>query len=215
MDISPIEESLQKMAKAILEEFAGADAVTFTLMEHETITTVYQTDPDAKDVDGIQYSNGTGPCVDAMRGNMIVRTAPLEEEERWPEYASEAKSRGFTAVIAAPLTLAGVSIGALNLYSRSVREFDQAAEAPAQAYGTQASFAVEYAKLYEQSQVTVDQLEEALKSRAVIDQAMGILMERERINSQEAFDMLKTASQHGNVKLRDIARRLVEGRGGL
>lgn len=209
MDISPVQEAVEKLAKSILGEIQGADAVSITLMEHETISTTYSTDPACIEVDNVQYSNGTGPCIDAMRERKIKRTDPLEREERWPQYAQAALKEGFTAVLAAPLELSGISIGALNLYSRSVSPFPEDTESAALAYATQVSYAIDYAKLYEQASVTVEQLEEALKSRAVIDQAMGILMERESVGSSEAFEMLRTASQHSNVKLRDIARKIV------
>ncbi|MFP5297826.1 MAG: ANTAR domain-containing protein [Actinomycetota bacterium] len=212
MDISPVQEAVEKLARSVLGEVDGADAVSITLMEHETIETTYSTDPACVDVDHVQYSNGTGPCIDAMRTGRIKRTDALEDEERWPEYAQAALKEGFTAVLAAPLELSGVSVGALNLYSRSVGPFPETAESAAQAYAVQVSYAIDYAKMYEQAALTVDQLEEALKSRAVIDQAMGILMEREGVGSAEAFEMLRTASQHSNVKLREIARRIVEGK---
>ncbi len=209
MDISPVEESLTKIGDAVLKEFPGADAVSVTLMDHETIETAYSTDSDATAVDEVQYANGTGPCVDAMRGNFVVRTEDLAVEDRWPQYARAAQDKGFSAVLAAPLELESISIGALNIYSRSSGPFSEDLVPAARAYATQASFAVDYAKLYERAAVTVEQLEEALKSRAVIDQAIGILMEREKVGSREAFEMLRTASQHSNVKLRDIANRIV------
>lgn len=213
MDISPVEESLTKIGDAVLKEFPGADAVSITLMDHETLETTYSTDSDATAVDGVQYANGTGPCVDAMRGNVVVRTEDLAVEDRWPEYARAAQEKGFSAVLAAPLELQSISIGALNIYSRSSGPFSEELVPAARAYATQASFAVDYAKLYEEATVTIEQLEEALKSRAVIDQGIGILMEREKVGSREAFEMLRTASQHSNVKLRDIAKRIVEGNG--
>lgn len=212
VDTSPIDESLGKISGAVLDEFEGADAVTVTLMDGETITTTFSTDPAASEVDEVQYANGTGPCVDAMRANTVVRTEKLSEEDRWPEYAGTAMDKGFTAVLAAPLSLAGISIGALNIYSRTLPAFEQEAESSAKGYATQASFAIDYAKLYAEATVTIEQLEEALKSRAVIDQAIGVVIEREGISPKEAFEMLKTASQHANVKLREIARRLVEER---
>jgi transcriptional regulator with GAF, ATPase, and Fis domain len=213
MDISRVEESLTKIGDAVLKEFPGADAVSVTLMDQETLETTYSTDPDATAVDQVQYANGTGPCVDAMRGNVVVRTEDLAIEDRWPQYARAAREKGFSAVLAAPLQLQSISIGALNIYSRSAGPFPEDLAPAAGAYATQASFAIDYAKLYAEAAVTVEQLEEALKSRAIIDQAIGILMEREKVGSREAFEMLRTASQHSNVKLREIAIRIVEGNG--
>jgi GAF domain-containing protein len=214
VDISAVEESLSKIGDAALKEFPGADAISVTLMDHETIETTYSTDPDATSVDQVQYSNGTGPCVDAMRRNIVIRTEDLAEEDRWPEYAAAAKDKGFSAVLAAPLALRSISVGALNVYSRSSGPFSEDLVPAARAYATQASFAIDYARLYDEASVTIEQLEEALKSRAMIDQAIGVLIERESVGSREAFEMLRTASQHSNVKLREIARRIVEGDGG-
>lgn len=210
MDISPVQEAIEKLAKSLMGEVDGCDAVSITMMEGEVITTAFRTDHDCEEVDQVQYSNGTGPCIDAMRSNQVLKTEPLEDEDRWPEYAAAAKKHGFTAVLAAPLSLEGMAIGALNLYSRSIEPFPESSVSPAAAYAAQMSHAIDYAKLYERASITIEQLEEALKSRAVIDQAMGVLMEREGVASTEAFEMLRTASQHSNVKLRDIARRIVE-----
>lgn len=210
MDIAPVQEAVEKISKSVMDEIDGCDAVSITLMEGEIISTSFCTSADCEQVDQVQYANGTGPCIDSMRLMSIHATKPLSDEDRWPEYAKALREHGYSAVLAAPLELSGVAIGALNLYSRSVEPFPAESLGPAAAYATQIGYAIDYAKLYERAAITTAQLEEALKSRAVIDQAMGILMEREGVGSKQAFEMLRTASQHSNVKLREIARRIVD-----
>lgn len=105
------------------------------------------------------------------------------------------------------------SIGALNLYSKTERAFDERATAVGEIFARQASIALHNAHTYAAAREPSEQLNDALQSRDVIGQAKGILMEREGVTDQAALDMLKSASQNANVKLREIAERVVREKG--
>ena len=103
-------------------------------------------------------------------------------------------------------------LGALNLYSRRVDAFDESDMATALLFSTHAAIALSHAQTRAGDVELTRQLREAIESRDVIGQAKGILMERERVDADAAFDMLRRASQRLNVKLRDVAGRVVHAR---
>jgi GAF domain-containing protein len=113
-------------------------------------------------------------------------------------------------VLSVPLTVRGAGVGAINLYSRSSGAFDANSAATAVLLAKQAAVALTSAHAFASAQATVDQLRQALISRAVIDQALGILMARERCSADRAFSMLREMSQHRNVRLRLIAQEVVD-----
>ncbi|HEY7874874.1 MAG TPA: GAF and ANTAR domain-containing protein [Actinomycetota bacterium] len=108
-----------------------------------------------------------------------------------------------------PLHING-SVGALNLYSTEEHGFDEASRAIGEIFARQATIALRNASTYLAARMLAEQLNEALESRDLIGRAKGILMEREGVTDDEAFHMLRVISQNTNVKLRDIAQRVVE-----
>jgi transcriptional regulator with GAF, ATPase, and Fis domain len=155
-------------------------------------------------VDAIQYEVGEGPCLDAIREHEVFRTGDLGRERRWPRFSARAqKETGVTSMVCFRLFVEGDTLGALNLYSKVTDAFDDRATAVGSVFAAHAAVALSTA-LHD------EQMEEALESRDVIGQAKGILMAREHVNADEAFDMLRRASQRVNVKLRDIARQIAD-----
>jgi AmiR/NasT family two-component response regulator len=104
----------------------------------------------------------------------------------------------------------GESEGSLNLYCSTTDGFDAHDQENAQMFADQAAVALHNTLLYVKSVKLAEQLQEALGSRAIIDQAKGVLMERERVGADEAFAMLRDASQRLNIKVRDIAQKIVD-----
>lgn len=102
------------------------------------------------------------------------------------------------------------TIGALNCYSQSIGSFGDKEVRVASLFATQAAVALANAQVYATSRALTENLTEALESREMIGRAIGILMEQQRIDDRDAFETLKKASQHSNVKLRHIAAQVVE-----
>lgn len=156
----------------------------------------------AATIDDLQNQTGQGPCLDAAFEEQAVRVTDLSSEQRWPEFSRRANAAGAASLLAVQLFVDGDNLGALNLYARKPDAFDDESEHIGLLFAAHAAMA--YAAARRESS-----LQRAVSSRELIGQAQGILMERHKISSNRAFAMLVGASQHANIKLRDVADRLV------
>ena len=208
------DESLQETLDGIVElarrTVPGCDNASVTMVVQGSPTTTAATDRVVLEVDLLQYKANEGPCLDAYRQRHAVRVDFLVEPERYVHLAPGAVEAGVASVLSSPLEVRGEAIGALNLYSTGDGGFTPKSEEIALLLAGQAAVVIANAQVYENSRNLVSQLEEALESRDVIGQAKGILMAAERVGAEQAFDMLRRASQRQNRKLRDIARDLVD-----
>ncbi|WP_217142250.1 GAF and ANTAR domain-containing protein [Streptomyces sp. AC627_RSS907] len=155
-----------------------------------------------------QYENGSGPCVDAAETGSTQYAPDLATETRWPAYTRYALATGVRRVLALPLPVEGGAGAALNLYGLEPGAPDETHEA-ARRFAERAADVVNEALRVERQQASAADVRTALLSRSVIDQAVGILMARERIDARRALERLRRASQHTNVKLRDLCDELV------
>lgn len=190
----------------------GADAVSISLVDKNgKVGTAFSWNPKtAGAVDGVQYEIGTGPCLQAITDGETQVVSSMLKESRWPEFANRALYAGVQSVIAYPLKSKEASFGALNFYSSSEEAFGDDAIALGSRFAARAAAQLLDATRYEAASELASQLQQALESRAEIDQAKGILMERHKITADEAFERLKLISQRTSVKVRDLARRIVE-----
>lgn len=172
------------------------------------VGTVASSDEFARMLDEAQYSTGAGPCLTAMREGRTVDVVDADLGQ-WPAWRDFAVARGLRKALSTPLRAVDDVVGALNLYSRDEARFTAADRAAAASFAAQAGGAVAVAARLAQQAELVGHLEAALSSRAVIDQAKGILMAQQCCSAQQAFDLLRMASQHRNVKLRDVAQQIV------
>lgn len=180
-----------------------------TLRRAHRATTVTSSDDRAARVDEVQYDRGEGPCLTSLDTGEIVSVVDLLEDDRWDEYRGPALAHGVRASLSLPLGNDGDVIGALNIYASRAHAFDADDQRRAAQFATEASRALTLAlRIAERTEMSA-QLQEALASRAVIDQALGIIMAQRRCTADEAFDTLRTVSQNSNVKVRDVAARLV------
>jgi GAF domain-containing protein len=187
----------------------GCDFAGLFLIDGDTVTTPVHTDPIVVEIDALQHSNGEGPCLDAIAYRLIFYADDLERDLRWLHFAPQASKAGIRSVLALPLS-ADPHVGALNLYARYPLAFGVVDRAKAAILVSMASAALSAAYSHEDEERRAENLHVALASRETIGEAIGILMERERITANQAFDVLRRASQHLNVKLREVAENLVE-----
>lgn len=171
--------------------------------------TVACSDPLAARVDEMQYEFDDGPCLHAMRDGRTVRIEDTAEKAHWPEFEARAASHGIRSCLALPLNADGRPVGALNLYAREASAFGTAEARLAENFAEDASGALSLAIRLASHAALIEQLRSSLASRGVIDQALGIIMAREHCTQDRAFAILRSASQNGNVKLRDIASAVV------
>jgi GAF domain-containing protein len=189
----------------------GDPETSVLLLVKDVPTTVVHTGQLALELDERQYETGHGPCLQAARTGKKVEITDTRTDERWRDYTRRAAARGNLSSLSVPLVIddaEGVS-GALNIYARSVNAFDEESRAAADRFAPYAAVAAGNMYAYQGARSMADNLQAALESRAVIDQAKGVLMERYKLTADQAFQLLAQASMHANRKVRDIADDLV------
>jgi GAF domain-containing protein len=183
--------------------------VSVTLVERGKPSTIASTGALATDLDERQYERGYGPCLDSIDGGEPLMVRDMDADQRWADWSRSASSAGAGSSLSVPVPLQREVSAALNIYSTDHDAFDQNALELASTFAAYAGVALANMHLYEaQGQVAV-QLQAAMHSRAVIEQAKGILIGARRCTAQEAFDILVRLSQDTNRKLRDVAEVLV------
>ncbi len=161
-------------------------------------------------MDEIQYLGGRGPCLQSMNTSVRVDVPDMTREHRWGDYRVHALANGIRSVVSLPLAVDGYTVGALNLFGTEVRAFGEQDVARAQAFTDQAATALTLLLRHARHLTLDDQLRDALATRAVIDQALGVLMRSQQIGAGEAFEILRRASQASNRKVTVIAAEIVE-----
>jgi GAF domain-containing protein len=208
-------ETLHRIAEVTREAIPAAAIVGMTMLgEDEQPTTGVYTDEDSPEIDAAQYREGKGPCLDAWRENRVFRVARVEQcAGRYPAFASACLDHGVLSTLSLPMVNGEVAIGAMNLYARVPEGFDDDDEAVGLDLAGAAASVLGNVSAYWTAFELSNQLSEAMDTRAVIEQAKGMLMARSPgLSAEGAFDLLRKASQRENVKLRDLARRIVERR---
>lgn len=171
--------------------------------------TVACSDEVARKADEAQYESDEGPCLTAMRSAKLIRIDDTAADPRWRHFTARAGSLGIRSCLALPLQVGGESLGALNLYGKSVAAFGSAETRQAEIFVDQASVSFALClRLSRYSRLNA-QLRASMESRAIIDQAIGIVMSRDRCTAEQALAAMRGASQRSNVKLRDIATVVV------
>jgi GAF domain-containing protein len=201
--------ALQRNVEQLTDAVPGADMASVTVLRGDAGETVASSSERVWSIDEDQYAAKTGPCLEAARTGLVVRTGVEEAGERWPQFASSARAAGVKSYLSCPLLIDERFAGSLNLYSEDPHGFADFDEALLRLYSAGACAAIENARRYEAARNTASQLGNALDSRAVIDQAVGVLMARGGMTADQAFGELSRQSQNTNVKLREIAAQLI------
>ena len=203
-----VEGTLQRIVHLAASSVEGCHAAGVFVIEGSVASTAAASDPCAVKLDQLQLDAGEGPCLDAAASGSSFYALDLLDDDRWRVFGPRAVDAGIRSILAYALT--GDRLSALNLYGQLPAAFGATDRAQGQLFATLATLALDAAERIAAGEKHAGQLSEALKTREVIGQAQGILMERERITADQAFDVLRRASQRLNVKLRDVARTLVD-----
>ena len=210
----PLEDVLTEVVTIASGGIPGAESTSITLIRGEQPFTAAHAGDMALAADEMQYQHGYGPCMDAGRGGVVLRVDDMTTETRWPDYAAKVADYGVRSSLSVPLPFQGSSIGALNVYSSEVGAFTSEEALTA---GVEVAEAVAVAIVNADAHARmVDQAHNmrlAMESRAVIEQAKGVLMAQRRLDAEAAFEVLREASQRYNRKLRDIAAGIVRSAG--
>jgi GAF domain-containing protein len=222
-NLTDLHESLARVVHAdreladVLTEITGIarrampsiEAASVTLIRGEKPFTAAFDGQMALDADELQYERGHGPCVDAGRAGQMLLIDDMRNEQRWPDYAQHAAAHGVLSSLSVPLPFQGATIGALNTYAGRPQFLDDNDVEIAEEVAAWVGVAVGNAEAAARTMEDPNHLRTAMMSRAVIEQAKGILMERHKIKEDEAYTILTHASQRTNTKLRDVADKLV------
>lgn len=203
-------EILEAVCAEAVRAVPGADMASITAIRDGEPETAASTDDRAVDIDRVQYAAGEGPCLRAAETGEIVRLPLATAGAVWPEFTAYARRLGVGSYLAAPLRVDGTLSGALNLFGYGDHGFAETDSRLLELYTTIVSFGLRTTRRYQQARKRAAELETAMNSRAVIEQAKGILMAVHRISADDAMKRLITQSQQTNVKLREIAARFVE-----
>lgn len=202
---------------SLLEQIAvlAADTVDadtgggITVVREGKPTTVAASDERTTSLDEIQYGKGDGPCLHAARTREVVSVEDTRADTRWRDYHAQAAEQGLRSSLSLPLQLGGNAAGALNLYAFEVHTFDDAERVVLSQFCDETSRAVSLALHYDEVTRENDHLHAAMATRRLIDQALGLIMAQNRCSSDEAFAILRRASQNRNVKINYLAAEMI------
>ncbi|WAL66893.1 GAF and ANTAR domain-containing protein [Amycolatopsis cynarae] len=200
---------LRQVCAQVTRAVPGVEEATVTLLADGVPQTAAATRKALLDVDNEQYRTGDGPCLEAAKTGEIVRVAVGEARDRWPAFARVAEDAGVMSFLSAPLRVNAGNSGAINCYSTRPGGFADLDARLLNLYTVTVSAACRSHLRYLEARALAEGLRSALDSRAVIEQAKGILMAARGLTADEAFTVLVRQSQRENLKLRTVAERFV------
>ncbi|MFV8183957.1 MULTISPECIES: GAF and ANTAR domain-containing protein [unclassified Streptomyces] len=202
-----VDATLERITGSAVELVEGCDAAGILMLHDKKVRTLAPTDRLVIDSDRLQEQLGEGPCFDAARtkdGERVFRIPDFTREQpRWPDYAPRAQRLGVGSMMGFLLYTEDEELGALNIYSRRPGAFTEAGELAGWLLASHAAVSFSSAR-------THAQMEQALGTRHMIGEAMGILMGSHDLTEDGAFDVLRRYSQERNIKLREVARLICE-----
>ncbi|OMQ16206.1 hypothetical protein A7K94_0204175 [Modestobacter sp. VKM Ac-2676] len=204
-----LESVLQKVTDLAAGVLPGEPVISVTIVTADRPSTVAASGELARTLDEAQYANSAGPCLEAATTGRPVEVADMGAEPRWAPFPRLAAEQGCRSLLSYPLPPQELISGGLNVYARSHRPLDERTLALAGRFAAYAVVPVSNMYLYESAVARAEHLRAALDSRAVIDQAKGILMERLKLTADQAFSALAQVSMDTNTKVRDIAERFI------
>jgi hypothetical protein len=212
--ISVAEHSLESVLRRVTalsaEVLPGEPVVSVTIVDGPRPATAAASGPVALTLDELQYALGSGPCLTAATTGHRTEIVDTGRPARWPEFAAGAATQGCGSVLSFPLPGQERLSGALNLYAAGFTVSEPRLHDAVVRLADSAVVPVSNAYLYTAAVQRAANLQTALDSRAVIDQAKGILMERFRLTADQAFQALTRVSMETNTKVRDVAERFVD-----
>lgn len=206
------DETMQRVAKLAVEAIDGAEecCISLGIRDDKDLKPLSATDEIGYKIDDLQREMGEGPCLSSIEDRATFRIPVMSEDSTWPKFSRRAADEtGIKSMVSYVLRLSDTETGAMNLLSRQDHGFSDEDIDTGVLFA--ALVAIALADALDEREVA--QLKEGMKTREVIGQAIGILMAARRVSAEEAFEILKNVSQTSNVKLREIAARLVEKSG--
>jgi hypothetical protein len=206
-----VEDFLQRVVDDASRHIAPRTSCTLTMLRQNSFVTVASTDERATAADEVEYEVDSGPCVEAARDGVESVITDLRTDNRWPQWREASLRLGFLSGAALPGdTGDGGAQISLDLYGHEVDTFGEPEMRRARVYVEEVARALRLSLLLAQQAALAQDLETAMLSRSTIDQALGVIMGQNRTTRDEAFEILRAASQSRNVKLREVAALIIQ-----
>ena len=209
LDESDLQAVLGRVAELAKQTLAGTADASVTLIDSDRAYTAAFTGQLALDLDETQYQHSYGPCLLVAQSSGTVTIPDMAAETRWPYFARRALAAGVRSSLSVALPLQEAVVGALNIYATQPAAFDQDAIELARTFAGYAAVAIANARLYQITATLAENMRRAMETRAVIEQAKGIIVAQQHCTPEHAFDLLTRLSQTTHRKLRDCAADLV------
>jgi transcriptional regulator with GAF, ATPase, and Fis domain len=208
--ITELSEYLDRVVHAVRRFVDGCDEVGVTILSNDRPHTAAYSTVHTLEIDAVQYALDEGPCLDAARTREEQRVDDLcSDDGRWPTFARATRQDGMRSLFAVPLVSGGQCVGALNLYAWEPHAFDGFDAALVRLAARRCADAVVAVTQLDGMRRLAGQLEQAMASRAAIEQAKGIVMALRGIPEHEAFEVLRKTSQDRNIKVRVVAEQVI------
>src|SRR3954451_17667753 len=208
-DERDLRDILHEIAELAIRRVPGAEDCSVTLTSGSSGYSPASVGNLARRLDENQFNLGQGPCLDAGSSGEMLVIADVDEDDRWPAYLSLATVIGLGSSVSVPLPLQEEYLGALNFYSRSPNVFDADSLHLIQRLAAHVAAVMSRTRLSESVPEAAEQLQESMHTRAVIEQAKGILMAARQCPSQDAFEHLRRIAEHEQRRLVDVASSIV------
>jgi GAF domain-containing protein len=207
-DIQEVSQQLSEHVAAALDARGAGVSVADKSEELRFLTATSQT---IVAIEEVQEKYQEGPCVEAFSSQEPKAISDLEDETEWEPYRARAKEIGLRSVVGYPLSYDGRRLGALNLYDDKPREWTEEELEDIGVFSDMATaYLIRESQLAETTRIA-EQLQNALSSRVVIEQAKGVLSVKHQITVDEAFDRLRKHARSKNLSLRNLAQEAVDG----
>jgi GAF domain-containing protein len=207
------DQALRRLTEQAIELIPGGTAAAMTIAMTQGALSFAASDPRLDELHRLQFDDcGEGPVVDTLRYNEPRRIDDTATERRWPEFCRGASEAGFRSLLTLPLRTDRQPAGAIALYGQEQDVFRGTTHDIALLFAAQGGAAMRNASLYQACRRMVDNLHAGLESRAVIEQAKGILHAELGVSPAEAFRLLSRYSQNTNQRVRKVATDLLQGR---
>jgi GAF domain-containing protein len=205
-----LDDLLGDVADLASAAIPDADGASVACLRDGRVFTFVATDEKVRAADEAQYGVEDGPCVEAAHDGEIHLSQHLADDARWPTLAAAAGAQGLGSLLAVPIANTDRPLGSLNLYARRPDAFGDLDKRTAVGFAQYAGYAIHSARERDEARRLAEQLAAAMHSHAVIDQAIGVLVVREGITPEGAMELMRAASQRANVKVREIAVRIMQ-----
>lgn len=205
---------LNEVVQLVRKFVPGAEESSITLIRGNKAVTAASTGPLPIALDEIQYEQGYGPCLDAGRCDEIMHIDDMSTERRWPTYTPLAIEHGVHSSLSLPLPVENYLVGAVNVYARRVRAFDQDSITIVTSLAAYLRAALSFAESSHGHRLRAENLARAMRSRDVIEQAKGMIMAQQKCSAEAAFSLLRKLSMDENIKLQDLAVSVVSSASG-